>query len=112
MKINICDYVRTLDGLIKKIIDNRDNVIVKTDDYTVLRCMVIKSSPNITDLLKKKDLIVDYDDNIYQVQKVYKDYVFTDKKNEHGQVITLVDYQIKSIVTKEQFSSMEYKINE
>ena len=73
---------------------------------------VIKSSPNIIDLIKKKDIVVDYNDNIYQVVKVWKGYVFTDKKNKYGQVITLVDYQIKSIVTCEQFSQMEYKVGE
>ena len=73
---------------------------------------VIKSSPNIIDLLKKDDLAVDYNDDIYKVNKIYKGYVFTDKKNKYGQVITLVDYQIKYIVTKEQFSQMEYKVGE
>lgn len=72
----------------------------------------VVSSPNIIDLLKKDDLVVDYNDNIYKVNKIYKGYVFTDKKNKYGQVITLVDYQIKSIITKEQFSSMQYKVGD
>lgn len=42
--------------------------------------------------------------------EVWKGYAFTTSKNEYDQKITLVDYQIKSIVTKEQFEEMKYKI--
>lgn len=116
MELRINDYVRTKKGIIGKIklIDNQteleDLYLVKRKWY--YKEEIIKSSPNIIDLLKKKDIVIDYKGNIYQVVKVWKDYVFTDKKNEYGQVITLVDYQIKSIVTKEQFSCMEYKIGD
>ena len=126
--MKVGDYVRTKKG-IEKIIcieknfmgdsvtfyatDNdfwRSAYNGKYNGFTSRKHVIIKSSPNIVDLLKKKDLVVDYDDNIYQVTKVWKDYVFTNQKNKQGQFITLVDYQIKSIVTKEQFSQMEYKI--
>ena len=112
-----CAYDNTIK--IKKInaIVPPDNLIkenyYKFDDYegTIEKC-IIKSSPNIIDLIKKKDIVVDYNDNIYRVVKVWKGYVFTDKENKFGQVITLVDYQIKSIVTCEQFLQMEYKVGE
>ena len=70
-----------------------------------------RSSENVVDLLKKRDLVVGYDDNIYQVQKVYMGYVFTDKKNKYGQIITLVDYQIKSIITKEELERIKYELD-
>lgn len=79
------------------------NFHIYTDD-------IDKSSLNIVDLIKKKDIVIDYNDNIYQVVKVWKGYVFTDKKNEYGQVITLVDYQIKFIVTHEQFDEIKYEV--
>ena len=116
-------YVRTDDGLIGKVISEpyeyKDSVGCDIDfgnndvynEYEMYQS-IIKSSSNIIDLLKKKDIVIDYKGNMYQVVKVWKDYVFTDKKNKYGQVITLVDYQIKSIVTKEQFESMEYKVGE
>lgn len=101
--MNIGDYVRTIKGKIYKLTENDLKF-----EMTKQNCKI--SSPNITDLLKKDDLVVDYNDNIYKVNKIYKGYVFTDKKNKYGQVITLVDYQIKYIVTHEQFSQMEYKV--
>ena len=71
---------------------------------------VIKASHNIIDLIQSKDLIVDTKNNLYVVDRVEGDYVFTTSKNEYGLIITLVDYQIKSIVTKEQFESMKYSL--
>lgn len=109
-ELNIGDYVRTLE-YIRKIRKIKDNYVY-CDIGVFCFNDIIKSSPNITDLIKKKDIIVDYKDNIYQVVKVWKGYVFTDKKNKYGQTITLVDYQIKSIVTHEMFESMEYKVGE
>jgi len=108
--MKIGDYVRTDKGTIDKL--TRENIMIYEVALMGLGEKPIKSSPNIIDLLKKKDIVIDYKGNIYQVVKVWKDYVFTDKKNEYGQVITLVDYQIKSILTKEKFESMEYKIGE
>ena len=121
--MNVGDYVRyrcVYDNTtkIKKInaIVPPDNLIkenyYKFDDYegTIEKC-IIKSSPNIIDLLKKKDIVIDYKGNIYQVDKIFKDYVFTDKKNKYGQIITLVDYQIKKVITKEEFSSIGYEVN-
>lgn len=109
--MKVGDYVRTKDGEIGEIrVIIEDKVFMNTNQYYSTN--IIKSSPNIIDLLKKDDLAVDYNDDIYKVNKIYKGYVFTDKKNKYGQVITLVDYQIKYIVTKEQFESMEYKVGE
>lgn len=111
-------YVRTKGGTIGILgneitplryeIINSNNQLYCEDN---VRCDNIKkTSNNIMDLIKKRDLLVDYDDNIYIVDKVWKGYAFTTSKNEYDQKITLVDYQIKSIVTKEQFEEMKYKI--
>lgn len=73
---------------------------------------VIKASYNIIDLIKSKDIILGRDGKIYQCWKIYKDYVFTYSKNKQGQTITLVDYQIDKILTKEKFEQMAYKVGE
>ena len=63
---------------------------------------VIKSSPNIIDLIEKGDYV-----NGLKVNKKYEDRVVINTRDE---IIVWFEYQIKSIVTKEQFKSMEYKI--
>ena len=73
---------------------------------------IIKSSPNIIDLLEKSDLVVDYTGDVYKVDFIYDGYVFTTFIGEDGITKTLTNYQIKSIVTKEQFESMEYKVGD
>lgn len=73
---------------------------------------ILKASYNITDLIKPKDIILGRDGRLYQCWKIYKDYVFTYSKNKQGQTITLVDYQIDKVLTKEQFEKMAYKVRE
>ena len=118
------DYVRTKHG-IEKITDIKEWVnfqgyekIITTDknQYETLyeQSEIIKSSPNIIDLIEVGDYV-----NGKKV--VDKQYHYTDKDNyDMGEWcifyenVALGDYQydIKSIVTKEQFSCMEYKIGE
>ena len=116
MKLETNMYVRTKDGIITKIIDNRDNVIIKTDDYTThLRSKVIKASYNIIDLIEVGDYvngslvieIRDYtDDNIKRIATERSAmYSVTIREDE------LLN-NLKSIVTKEQFESMSYKVGE
>lgn len=71
---------------------------------------VIKASYNIIDLIKSKDIILGRDGKMYQCWKIYKDYVFTYSKNKQGQTITLVDYQIDKVLTKEQMEQMAYNV--
>lgn len=71
-----------------------------------------KFSYNIIDLIKSKDIILGRDGKMYQCWKIYKEYVFTYSKNKQGQTITLVDYQIDKVLTKEQFEQMAYKVGE
>ena len=113
-------YVRTKKGRIAKIIDEIDNsgsmhennIVYKLDDNSLLALnsqKVKNASHNITDLIEGNDIILGYDGKIYQVWKIYKDYVFTYSKNKYGQTITLVDYQIDKILTKEQFENNCYR---
>lgn len=80
------------------------------DTFVLDEKEVIKSSPNIMDVIKKNDILIDYNDNVYKVIKVFKNYAFTDKKNKYGQVITLVDYQIKKVITEDQFNWIGYEV--
>ena len=117
-------YVRTKDGIIAKVDYIDDNTIffdkdlyrTYSDSIDFLEKdnleRIAKASYNIIDLIKSKDIILGRDGKMYQCWKIYKDYVFTYSKNKQGQTITLVDYQIDKVLTKEQFEQMSYKVGE
>ena len=112
MKLEIGMYVKTKEGIITKKIDNRDNVIVKTDDNTThLRSMITKASNNLIDLIEVGDYV-----NGYLVRFVYRpngDETFRieiEKDGLKGHIISNSN-NIKSIVTKEQFDSMKYEVD-
>lgn len=125
-KLEVGMYVRTDKTGIKKIykIDNNKTkykYLYKLKNQDDDGCIdlgilsdnnIIKASFNITDLIKPKDIILGRDGKLYQCWKIYKDYVFTYSKNKYGATITLVDYQIDRILTKEQFESMSYRIGD
>ena len=76
-------------------------------------CDIIKHSPNIKDLIKAGDFITYKYMNTYWLipTSVYA----KSKDNKTTLMVddyTLNEIEILSIVTKEQFESMEYKINE
>lgn len=110
MELRINDYVRTKKGIIGKIklIDNQTEL---EDLYLVKRKWYykedfIKSSPRIIDLIKVGDYV-----NGLKVQEVNNEIkgfgtIVFDKDN------SIMEDYIYSIVTKEQFSCMEYKIGE
>lgn len=111
MKLEVGMYARTKEGKIFKI--NETNVVGKNYYLDIRETReIIKASYNIVNLIKSKDIILGRDGKIYQCQKIYTDYVFTYSKNKQGQTITLVDYQIDKVLTKEQFEQMAYKVGE
>lgn len=125
MKLEVGMYVRTKWGDIRKIEsvwnDTDFNVDKTYYNYNIeedtLGCVlnedIIKEpSFNIIDLIKAKDIILGTDGKLYQCWKIYKDYVFTYSKNKQGQTVTLVDYQIDKVLTKEQFEQMSYKVGD
>ena len=123
MKLEVGMFVRTKNGMIAKIVSkedvsgslHREEIMFILDNGNRLALhskKVIKASHNIIDLIQSKDLIVDTKNNLYVVDRVEGDYVFTTSKNEYGLIITLVDYQIKSILTKELFETVSYKVGE
>jgi len=112
--MNIGDYVRTeisslnlqRIGKIKEIISED---FIHTDIGTYDKENIIKSSPNIIDLIEVGDYV--NGSYIYSVVEKNKNtgqprVLFTEEDGVLG------NGDIKSIVTKEQFESMEYKVGE
>ena len=120
--MKVGDYVRTNKGYIariKKITELTiicDGIIYPTKNYGFdkqlnkesLKRLQVKSSPNIIDLIEVGDYVNDRYVDKYQgklgnfCELPNGKWEFIEIPNEH--------YLISSIVTKEQFKSMEYKI--
>lgn len=111
------DYVRTKHG-IEKITDIKEWVnfqgyekIITTDKnkYETLyeQSEIIKSSPNIIDLIEVGDYVNGY---LVIEKDINNELRYIDLKDRNMKYVKYLD--IKSIVTKEQFSCMEYKIGE
>lgn len=103
--MNVGDYVRTKSGIIGKIklIDNQTEL---EDLYLVKRKWyykedIIKSRPKIIDLIE----VGDYVNGCPVLHKEENEVVC-------GLLLRYKGEDIKSIVTHEQFSQMEYKVGE
>ncbi len=115
-KLNIGDYVRTKNGIIGKIMNMKLGYSTTTfgHSYIVLDSYtedidfndIIKSSSNIIDLIEVGDYV-----NGVEVVGFDGGYVVINETNPSTELWkTLERKDIKTIVTKEQFESMEYKI--
>lgn len=101
MKLEVGMYVRTKDGRIDKIEDIRNDFIyIENSDYGY-RKDYFKASHNIIDLIEEGDYV-----NGWKVQELDELWEY-DIDGTCEQPIN-----IKSIVTKEQFESMSYKVGE
>ena len=128
-EIQVGEYVRTEDGIIAKILrfenedyGDRGNIVYgldreafdKTEGFEetsewVLPDQIVKHSKNIIDLIEVGDYV-----NGYKVEKkgnglIYVDYCWD--CNLYTMVTKQIE-DIKSIVTKEQFETMKYKLEE
>ena len=68
---------------------------------------IINASHNIIDLIEVGDYV-----NGYYVEDVFKTFVNVAVGSNYFQSPTIYENEIKSIVTKEQFENMEYRIGE
>ena len=103
--MKVGDYVRTKEFGINKVkwFDNEEPIL--ENGFTALQSSGYKSSPNIIDLIDVGDYV-----NGGQVREIKKDYI---RISGGGYIWQFLEKEeIKSIVTKEQFSCMEYKIGE
>lgn len=114
--MKVGDYVRTKKGIITKIekckngtsdklTTKETGIILDLEKWFKDDC--VKSSPNIIDLIEVGDYVNGHKviytiGNIYK--KIYVEYVNMDE------LLEIKLEQIKSIVTKEQFENMKYRI--
>jgi hypothetical protein len=132
--MNIGDYIRTPFGITKCInkqqIIIEDNLFCETkygylyylEDYDDEMCNITdsnldeyKHSENIIDLIEVGDYVNGYKITDYTEIDKYNDekILYADLNvNSSSEYIAIHNEDIKSIVTKEQFESMEYKVVE
>ena len=111
MEIEVGGYVRTRAGHFYKITRIDENGLIYWNKIQCgwsteqLKDIVAKHSKNIIDLVEVGDYV-----NGKLIHKIDKgpNYCYL----YYGNCKTFVDYQIKSIVTHEQFESIEYKVEE
>lgn len=103
--MKVGDYVRTDIGEIRKVVRVTDDLYVLDKDVVFAHKDKIKKlSPNIIDLIEVGDYV--NGEKIIEISEsgevLFYSYFDRDKSIENN--------SIKSILTKEQFESMEYKV--
>lgn len=102
--IEVNEYVRTKDGIIGKVIKTLSNrVFLDNLGYAVLIKDIVKHSKIISEVVNVGDYV-----NGKLIHKIDKgsNYCYL----YYGNCKTFVDYQIKTILTKEQFDANCYKL--
>ena len=125
--MKVGDYVRTEEGYIYKIEDGEeffedsvdvgigiipdvDGIWIDKEHFQYVdKRKIIKSSPNIIDLIEVGDYVNSHK-VIYTIGDIHKK-VYVEYGNM-SELLEIKPEQIKSIVTKEQFESMKYRIGE
>lgn len=119
MEIEVGDYVRFEDGKIERVTyqlkEFIDEHISKSENNRVEFLGKIKHSKNIIDLIEVGDYV-----NGYRVVAIMEDMetgeihleMTSDYTNEIIGDCTIYNDDINSIVTHEQFASIEYKVEE
>lgn len=111
--MEVGDYVRTRDGLIGKIQKNDDGIwisLVKDEDpfLYIHKEDIIKNCKDIISLVEVGDYV-----NGGKVYEKEKEYIVIN--SDFGKLFVFMNVykkNIKSIVTKEQFESMKYKVGD
>ena len=102
MKLEVGNYVRTIDGFLwkpKKIEIDEDGCYLFDDYYYFEPEQIYKSSNNIIDLIEEGDYV-----NGFPVIHKENDIL------KCGLLVQFKENEIKSIVTKEAFSNAEYRV--
>lgn len=127
MEICVNDYVRTNNGIIRKVNNLFLNVVIADKPYiefykeeviesiAIGRNEIVKHSPNIIDLIEVGDYV-----NEHRVVDIMEDMktgelhleMTSDYTNQEIGDCTIYNKDIKSIVTNQQFSNIEYKVGE
>ena len=121
--MRIGDYVRTKDYGIHKIsnLEHYDYIdyIMCENQFNIIKIdksNIIKSSPNIIDLIEVGDVFSFEDGSICRIIEIDKElnppyYLLKDYGGETYWERQECLSDLQSIVTKEQFKSMEYKVD-
>lgn len=108
MKLNVGDYVRTDIGEIRKVVRVTDDLYVLDKDVVFAhKDKIKKSNPNIIDLIE----VGDYVNGRIVCKNDEENYLYLIGFDADGNFYEDSIKDIKSVVTKEQFEQMEYKIN-
>ena len=107
--MKVGDYVRTKDGKIEKYSGTNDSEI---ENFALNE--IVKTSPNIIDLIEVGDYV--NGNRVIEIDNKSKDifnkYLLVEETDYDNYNISYSNNDIKSIVTKECFESMEYKVKE
>ena len=110
--MNVGYYVRTKDYLDNQLICKIDKIIdeycINTDKGYWDNEHILKSSPNIIDLIEVGDYV--NGGKVYEKEEGY--IVINADFGRIFEFMNIYEKDIKSIVTKEQFESMEYKVGD
>jgi hypothetical protein len=111
--MKVGDYVRTKYGNIGKIIEQNDyNVVINSKNNMELFISKednIKSSPNIIDLIEVGDYV--NGSKVIDIAPAPIKAIYTEQETG-GALLPIVNNHIESVLTKECFESMEYKVEE
>lgn len=111
MEIEVGDYVRTRAGHFYKITRIDENGLIYWNKIQCgwsmeqLKDIVVKHSKNIIDLIEVGDYV---NGKLIHTIRKGKNYCYL----YYGNCKTFVDYQIKEILTKEQYEANCYKVKE
>ena len=103
-EIKVNDYIRTDDGRIYKLEDLEDEVFLNDKFYN----NIVKHSPNLIDLIEVGDYV--NGSKVIDIAQAEKKAIYTEDIKQKQALIPICEYEIKSIVTKEQFESISYKV--
>ena len=108
MKLEVGMYVRTKEGNIEKICAIEGKHIYTNEDYLSWYnlCAISKASHNIIDLIEVGDYV-----NGHKITTINEMTPIVYAEDEQGYLIKIIPKEdIETIVTKEQFETMAYKV--
>ena len=114
--MKVGDYVRTKDGRIGKIsnltVDYSSELILCEENFIPFaKHQIIKSSPNIIDLIEVGDYVNEYYvEDITNTGEELVLHIITG--SNYFQSPFLYNEDIKSVLTHEQFEAMKYKVGD
>ena len=127
--MKVGDYVRTKQGIEKiKVVEenfmgDKDCIFYATNNkewygayngkyngFTNRNRTIIKSSPNIIDLIEVGDYVNGY--KVIDIAQAPKKALYVEDNEQKCGLIPITNKDISSVLTKEQFESMKYRIGE